>query len=124
MHVSPLDHNPLTTLEYVQLSRNDVVPGDTLDAVIGWRDFQGRPGRKVVPIAVPRDWQGRTLSVVVTNGSTLDQLTGRSASVAIAQLRGFDAYLDFVRQSRPPDGLMVAVVEGTQMFIDQTSGTP
>lgn len=120
VHVTPLADNPLTTLEYVQLSRAVVAPDGKLAVTIGWRDYQGTPGREVLQVPVNPAWQGKELTVIVTNGSTLDQLTGRSSSIAAAQLRGFDAYLDFVRRARPTDGLYVAVVENAQLFVDQT----
>lgn len=120
VHVTPLEHNPLTTLEYVQLSRAVVAPGGTLDVTIGWRDFQGTPGREVLHVPVDPAWQGKELNVIVANGGTLDQMTGRPGMIAAAQLRGFDAYLDFVRRARPTDGLYVAVVENAKLFVDQT----
>jgi len=123
MTVSPLEHNPLTTLEYVQLSREKIAPGETLSVTIGWRDFQGTPGREVIAIPVEADWVGRKLEVLVGNGPAIDQMTGRPMMIGAAQLRGFSAYLDFVRQARRPDGLVIAVVESTQLFLDQTQET-
>lgn len=123
VHVAPLARNPLTTLEYVQLSRSVVAPGDRLDVTVGWRDFQGTPGRDVIHVPVEAAWLGRKLDVIVTSGGALDQLTGQASTIAVAQLRGFDAYLDYVRKSRPTDGLYVAVVESSDLFVDQTGTT-
>jgi hypothetical protein len=123
VQVTPLEENPLTILEYVQLSRNEVGVGDNLSVTIGWRDYQGKAGREVVTVPVAAAWQNRELELVVAPGNVIDQLTGRSGSVATAQLRGFSAYLDFVRQGRDPDGLYVAVVESSKLFVDQTSET-
>ncbi|MCF7689809.1 MAG: hypothetical protein K9N01_16075, partial [Cephaloticoccus sp.] len=123
VRVTPLEENPLTILEFVQLSRNVVTANDTLEVTIGWRDYQGNTGREVVSVPVAADWQGKNLELVVTNGGGLDQLTGRNATIASAQLRGFSAYLDFVRQARSPDGLFVAVVESARLFLDQTTET-
>lgn len=123
VHVTPLPENPLTTLEYVQLSRNVVAPGETLVATIGWRDYQGNAGRKVVRIPVDADWQGKQLDLIVTSGTGLDQLTGRNFVTASTQLRSFPAYLDYVRQARSPEGLFVAVVERAQVFLDQSASS-
>lgn len=121
--VSPLSTNPSATLESVQLSRSVLAPGQALEVTIGWRDYQGAPAQETIPIPVPADWQGKTLEVVVANGVTLDQLTGRANIITSAQLRSFSALLDVVRQYREPDGLYVAVVEGTRLFIDQATST-
>jgi hypothetical protein len=121
--VSPLSANPTATLESVQLSRSVLAPGQALEVTIGWRDYQGAPAQETIAIPVSADWQGKTLEVVVANGVTLDQLTGRANNITSAQLRSFSALLDVVRQYREPDGLYVAVVEGTRLFIDQASST-
>lgn len=123
VHVSPLDANPQTTLEYVQLSRAVLAPGDRLDVTLGWRDFQGTPAQEVVSIPVSADWQGRNLELVVASGPDLDQLTGRANAISAAQLRGFSALLELVKNSRQPDGLYLAVVESSRLFIDQASAT-
>ena len=123
IRVVPLEHNPLTTLEFVQLSRQKVTAEGKLTVTIGWRDYQGTQGREMVDVPVPTDWLGRKLEVIVTQGRNLDQLTGHQSTVASAQLRGFEAYLDFVRQARAPDGLTIAVVESASLFIDQTTET-
>ncbi len=123
VRVTPLAENPQTTLEYVQLSRAVLAPGEQLDVTLGWRDYQGEPSQEIVHIPVPADWQGRALELVVTNGPSLDQLTGRANAITAAQIRGFAALLELVRNSREPDGLYLAVVESARLFIDQASAT-
>lgn len=123
VRVAPLDANPQTTLEYVRLSRAVVAPGSQLEVTLGWRDFQGAPSQETVAIPVPTDWQGRNLELVVASGPELDQLTGRANAISAAQLRGFSALLELVRNSRQPDGLYLAVTENSRLFIDQASST-
>ncbi len=120
--VTPLDYNPQATLEYVQLSHSVISPGQNLEVTLGWSDFQKTSARETVLIPVPPAWQGKSLELVVTNGSTLDQMTGFSG-ITSAQLRSFSALLDIVRQSRDPEGIHVAVVEGSRLFMDQGSRT-
>lgn len=123
VRITPLAVNPQTTLEYVQLSRTILTAGGTLEATIGWRDYQGEPAEETVSIPIPADWQGRNLELVVTNGDTLDQLTGRAGALTAAQFRSLEALLELVRQSRQPDGLYLAVVESGRAFIDQAALT-
>lgn len=123
VQVTPLDTNPQTTLENVQLSRTVLAPGENLAVTLGWRDFQGTPAQEVVAIPVPADWQSRQLELVVASGPELDQLTGRDNAISTAQLRGFSALLELVRQARQPDGLYLAVVERSRLFMDQASAT-
>ncbi len=123
VQVTPLTTNPSATLESVQLSRSVLAPGEELEVTVGWRDYQDAPIQETIRIPVSADWQGKALEVVVTNGVTLDQLTGRANNLTAAQLRSFTALLDVVRQYREPDGLYIAVVEGTRLFIDQATST-
>jgi hypothetical protein len=123
VRITPLTVNPQTTLEYLQLSRTVLSAGATLEATIGWRDYQGAPSEETVSIPIPAAWQGRNLELVVTNGDTLDQLTGRNGILTAAQFRSLDALLDLVSQSRQPDGLYLAVVESGRIFIDQAALT-
>jgi len=44
--------------------------------------------------------------------------------IATAQLRSFNAYLAAVRDNRPTDGLVLAVLEKSNLFSDQTVSTP
>lgn len=121
--VQPLAQNPDVTIDYFQLSQITAHPGDTVTASIGWRDYQGGEHSEDVPIAIPSDWAGRNIEVVLAPGAALDELSGRPREVAAAQLRSFDAYLSAMRQDRPADGLFVAVVESGSVFSDQTTTT-
>ena len=123
VRITPLTVNPQTTLEYVQLSSTTLSSGTNLEATIGWRDYQGAPAEETVSIPVPAAWQGRNLELVVTNGDTLDRLTGRSGNLTAAQFRSLDALLDLVTLSRQPDGLYLAVVESGRIFVDQAAVT-
>src|SRR5690606_26132571 len=102
--VVPLDKNPVTTLEYIQFARNTVPVGGEQTITIGWRDFQGNAGGEIVSISIDPAWPGKQLDVVVTNGASLAQLTGRNFVVTAAHSRSFPAYLDFVRQARSSEG--------------------
>ena len=121
--VEALEQNPAITLDLFQLSRSTASVGDTLQATIAWRDFQGESHRQVVDIPVDPSWVGRNLEVILAPGRVLDELSGRPRAIAAAQLRSFDAYLAALRDSRPADGLCLAVVEKTRLFTDQTSAT-
>ncbi|MEO6002414.1 MAG: SpoIVB peptidase S55 domain-containing protein [Opitutus sp.] len=121
--VEALDQNPAVTLDLFQLSRTTVSGGDTLQATLAWRDFQGESRRQTVDIPVDPSWVGRTVEVILAPGRVLDELSGRPRAIAAAQLRSFDAYLEALRESRPADGLCIAVVEKTRLFTDQTNAT-
>jgi SpoIVB peptidase S55 len=121
--VQALDHNPQSVLDVVQLSRTTAAPGDTVQLTLTWRDYQGARATEVVPLPVARAWAGKTLEVVVTNGPQLDELTGRPREVPAAQIRSFGEYLALLADHRRTDGLYVAVVERTSIFLDQTRAT-
>lgn len=121
--VEPLARNPVATLDVVQLSRSRLSAGDTLTVTLTVRDFQDAAVQQAVEIAVPAEWTGKKLEVVVASGEDLDRLAGRPDTVSVAQIRSFDAYLDLLRQERHADGLYVAVVERAQAFMDQTRAT-
>jgi hypothetical protein len=121
--VEPLEQNPAVTLELFQLSRTTARPGETLQATLSWRDYQGEARRQTVDIPVDSAWIGRSLEVVLAPGRVLDELSGRPRAIAAAQLRSFDAYLAALRDSRAADGLCLAVVEKTRLFTDQSSAT-
>ena len=122
--VDRLDANPSVTVEQFQLSRTLVRAGERLQATLGWRDFQGAEGSCAVEIPVDPSWAGKTLEVIVAPGRVLDELTGHGHMFRQGQLRSFDAYLDAMRDTRPEDGLCVAVVEKSALFFDQAVATP
>ena len=121
--VEALDHNPFATLDNVQLSRTEAAPGDTVQLTLEWRDYQGNPASEAVSLPINPAWAGKTLDVLVTNGQTLDELTGRPAALAAAQIRSFAEYLAAQADERRNDGLYVAVVEKTSIFLDQATAT-
>jgi hypothetical protein len=121
--VEALEQNPAVTLDLFQLSRSTAGAGDTLQATLAWRDFPGVSRRQVVDIPVDPSWIGRSVEVILAPGRVLDELSGRPRAIAAAQLRSFDAYLEALRDSRPADGLCLAVVEKTRLFTDQTNAT-
>ena len=122
--VEALDQNPAVTLELFQLSRSTARAGEVVQATLSWRDYQGESHRQTIDIPIDAAWTGRTLDVVLAPGHVLDELTGRPRSIEAAQLRSFDAYLAAIQDSRPADGLCIAVVERTSLFTDQANATP
>lgn len=60
------------------------------------------------------------LDVVVAPGPQLDELTGLPRTMAVAQIRSFDDYLNALEEGRHTDGLYVAVMEKAAVFLDQT----
>lgn len=121
--VEPLPHNPVATLDVVQLSRSRLTPGETLTATLSFRDFQGAPVQESVQVEIPAEWTGKKLELIVAAGDDLDKLSGRPDAVSVAQIRSFNAYLDLLRQERRGDGLYVAVVERANAFLDQAHAT-
>jgi hypothetical protein len=122
--VEPLDSNPAVTVEQFQVSRAVVHAGDTFQATLAWRNYQGSEETCTVDIPVDSSWAGKTLEVVVAPGRVLDELTGHGHMFHAGQLRSFDAYLDAMRDNRPTDGLCIAVVEKSSLFFDQAVATP
>jgi hypothetical protein len=122
--VEPLTENPTVTLDLFQLSRTTARPGETVQATLGWRDYQGAAHRETIDLVVDGAWAGKKLEVILAPGRALDELTGRPRTVAAAELRSFDAYLTALRDDRPNDGLCLAVVEQAEIFSDQTVATP
>jgi hypothetical protein len=122
--VDRLEANPSVTAERFQLSRTVVRAGETLQATLGWRNFQGAEESCTVDIPVDPSWSGKTLEVVVAPGRVLDEITGHGHMFRPGQLRSFDAYLGAMRGNRPEDGLCIAVVEKSALFFDQAVATP
>ncbi len=122
--VERLDANPTVMVEQFQVSRTVVRAGETFQATLGWRDFQGAEESSTIDIPVDPSWSGRTLEVIVAPGRVLDELTGHGHMFRPGQLRSFGAYLDAMRDTRPEDGLCIAVVEMSALFFDQAVATP
>lgn len=122
--IQALEQNPAVTLDLFQLSRNRANGGETVQATLAWRDYQGEARRQTVDIPIDPSWAGKSLQVVLAPGRVLDEMSGRPKALEAAQVRSFDAYLASLRDSRPADGLCIAVVEKTKLFTDQTNTTP
>jgi hypothetical protein len=122
--IEPLETNPQVTLDLFQLSRAQAAPGQTVQAIIGWRDWQGAAHRETIDLPIDPSWAGRQLEVVLASGRALDELTGRPRMIAAAELRSFEAYLAAIRDDRPTDGVCLAVVQRATLFSDQTVGSP
>jgi hypothetical protein len=122
--VEPLMENPAVTLDLFQLSRTTVRAGETMQATLAWRDFQGDAHRETIDLAIDPAWAGKRLEVILAPGRALDELTGRPHLIAASELRSFGAYLAALRDDRPNDGLCLAIVEQAEMFSDQTAATP
>jgi len=122
--VEQLESNPTVTVERFEVSRTLVRAGETLQVTLGWRNFQGAEESRVFDVAVDPSWTGKTLEVLVAPGRVLDELTGHGRMFRPGQLRSFDAYLGAMRESRPEDGLCIAVVERSALFFDQATSTP
>ena len=121
--VEPLERNPLSVLDVAQLSRTTVAPGENVQLTLVWRDYQGDRQTEVIDLPVEPAWAGKNLEVVVTNGPRLDELTGKPGTVHLSQVRGFDEYLKALADDRRKDGVYVAVLERTSVFLDQTTAT-
>jgi hypothetical protein len=117
--IEPLAQNPLVTVDLFQLSRTTARAGETVEATLAWRDFQGAPHRDVQRFTVNPAWTGKTLDVVLATGRQLDELTGRSRVRSAAQFRSFDSYLAAMRDDRRTDGAYLAVLEKSPVFTDQ-----
>ncbi len=118
--VEALGHNPVAVLDVVQLSRSTARGGDTVQLVLTWRDYQEVRSTEIVDLPVDRTWAGKMLDVVVAPGPQLDELTGLPRTMAVAQIRSFDDYLNALEEGRHTDGLYVAVMEKAAVFLDQT----
>lgn len=115
---------PQGIVEQLQVSRSSAAPGERVDLRLGWRGFQIGAAMESLAVDIPRSWAGKELEILVTTGPVLDELTGRSRTVAVAQLRGFEEYISALRAFRRSDGLYVSVVEKTRLLTDQRATTP
>ncbi len=114
---------PQGVVEQLQVSRAEAAPGEHLDVTVGWRGFQREALSELTGLTIPREWAGKDLEIVLTTGPGLDELTGRSHMVQVAQLRSFEEYISALRDFRLTDGLYLAVVEKSRLFSDQRSTT-
>lgn len=115
---------PQGIVEQLQVSRSSAAPGERVDLRLGWRGFQIGAAMENLVLDIPRSWAGKDLEILVTTGPMLDELTGRSRTVSVAQLRGFEEYISALRAFRRSDGLYISVVEKTRLLTDQRATTP
>lgn len=115
---------PQGVIEHLQVSRTEAAPGEHVDFRVGWRGYQRTAASESLNLDIPRAWAGKELEVIVTTGPVLDELTGQSHTVQIAQLRSFEEYISALREFRQSDGLYVAVVERARLLTDQRATTP
>lgn len=114
---------PQGVLERVLVSRSAAAPGERVELGIGWRGYQRTADSEQLELAIPHEWAGKELEVIVTSGPALDELSGRPRTVQIAQLRSFEEYISALREFRKSDGLYVAVVEKARLLTDQRTTT-
>ena len=107
----------------MQVSRSEAAPGQHVDFTVGWRGFQLPAESDTLGLDIPREWAGKDLDVILTTGPALDELTGKSHTVQVTELRSFEEYLAALRSFRETDGLYLAVVEKSRMFSDQREST-
>jgi hypothetical protein len=122
--VEDTPENPQSSVEQMLVSRAEAAPGERVALTVGWRGYQSDSASENVSLEVPREWAGRQLEVILTTGPALDELTGRSHAVPVAQLRSFEEYISALRDFRASDGLYLAVVEKTRLLTDQRATTP
>jgi hypothetical protein len=121
--VEDTPETPSGSIEQMLVSRTSAAPGERVDLTVGWRAFQRDAESELVSLAIPADWAGKELEVILTTGPALDELTGRARSVAVAQLRSFEEYISALREFRETDGLYLAVVEKARLLTDQRATT-
>ncbi len=121
--VEDTPETPQGVVEQMQVSRTDAAPGEHVDFTVGWRGFQRMAEGTTLGLDIPREWAGKELEVILTTGPALDELTGRTHTVQVAQLRSFSEYIAALRDFRETDGLFLAVVEKSHTFTDQRTAT-
>ncbi|HEY8995167.1 MAG TPA: SpoIVB peptidase S55 domain-containing protein [Lacunisphaera sp.] len=114
---------PQGIVEQFQVSRASAAPGERVDLGLGWRGYQRAAASEDLSLDIPRDWAGKDLEIIVTTGPALDELTGHSRMISVAQLRSFEEYIAALREFRESDGLYVTVVEKTRLLTDQRATT-
>ena len=123
-NVEPLAENPTIVIEQFQLSRASARAGDTVQATLAWRDFQGAAHREIINLPISAKWAGKPLEVLLAPGRAVDELTGRPRLISASELRSFSSYISAIGDDRPNDGLCLAIVEATELFSDQMVATP
>ena len=121
--VEDTPETPSGSIEQMLVSRTSAAPGERVDLTVGWRGFQRDAESELVSLEVPADWAGKELEVILTTGPALDELTGRTHAVPIAQLRNFEEYISALREFRETDGLYLAVIEKARLMTDQRATT-
>ncbi len=122
--VSEITDVPIGFLDVVQISHTEATPGTNVTVTVNWHDFQQAARTESLSIPVPASWTGKQLEVVLVPGALLDELTGQPKAVSVLEHNSFSEFLGALRQSRPTDGLYLAVLEKTRLFSDQRSLTP
>jgi SpoIVB peptidase S55 len=121
--VEDTPETPQGSVEQMLVSRTEASPGERVTLTVGWRGFQSESASEAVSLEVPPEWAGKGLEVILTTGPALDELTGRSHVVPVAQLRSFAEYISVLRDFRESDGLYLAVVEKARLLTDQRTTT-
>jgi len=121
--VEDTPETPSGSIEQMLVSRTSAAPGERVDLTVGWRAFQRDAESEHLGLTIPADWAGKALEVILTTGTALDELTGRSHSVPTAQLRNFGEYISALREFRETDGLYLAVIEKARLLTDQRATT-
>ncbi len=119
--VEALATNPTASLDNATLSRRVASPGERVTVALSLRDFQGRPWIEQLEVPVSEEWLGRPVQVIVASGPVLDELAGGQRAFPVSQIRDIDAYLAALQSRRRADGLFVAVVSRSTVFLDQTT---
>jgi len=117
--VDALARNPGLIVDQFVVERQEVAAGDTLRVAVAARGFQQGSQRTVIEIPIDPSWAGRSLEVVLADGPTLDEWTGRPRSLSLAGMRDFERLVGYVRSLRPTDGVYLAVVESGSLIADQ-----
>ncbi|HUG10176.1 MAG TPA: SpoIVB peptidase S55 domain-containing protein, partial [Opitutaceae bacterium] len=117
--VDAMTRNPALIVDQFIIERQEVTGGDTLRVAVAVRGFQQESEKAVVEIPIDPSWAGRNLEVVLADGPTLDEWTGRPRTLSLAGMRDFERLVSYVRSLRPTDGVFLAVVESGAIIADQ-----
>lgn len=122
--VDAMTQNPALIIDQFVLERQEVAAGDHLRVAISSRGYQQASKKTVVDIPVDPAWAGRNLEVVLADGPTLDEWTGRPRTLSITGMRNFERLVSYVQSLRPTDGVYLAVVESGDIIADQQDNAP